>query len=122
MKKSICTFLTTVLLASSFSCLSETRPQTGFIEGSRLENISILEFSNLVSNITKLTVIFSRRVRSSQRVKIYAPQKIEEKDVYEVFINALALHGYGAVKNGNILKIVTLRRVRSMPLPVKSSR
>ncbi len=102
-------FLSTILMLSQ---------QSLAIEGERLKDISLLEFSNIISERLDVTVILSPSVKANSRAKIFVTGELSNEQLYQLFLNTLLLHDYAAINQDGIIRVVRKRKVRSMPLKV----
>ena len=69
-----------------------------------LKNADIREFVTQVSTITGKSFIIDPRVKGN--VTVISSASITAPGVYELFLSVLRVHGYAAVPNGNVIKIV----------------
>lgn len=76
----------------------------------------------LISTVSKFTgknFVIDPRVKA--KFTIVSSKPMSEKEVYEVFLSILQVHGYAAVPVGNIIKIVPQVNAKQGPLPVVRS-
>lgn len=103
----------TALLLSSIAVRAEKETKN------QLDDMTLLEFIRYVSKRLDNTVIISPRVRNSRKeTMIYTPHNLSDKELRDTFLAVLKVYGYGVVEVDGVLKIVALRSIRSMPLPV----
>ena len=69
-----------------------------------LKNADIREFVTQVSTITGKSFIIDPRVKGN--VTVISSASMTEAAVYELFLSVLRVHGYAAVPNGDVIKIV----------------
>jgi len=69
-----------------------------------LKNADIREFVTQVSTITGKSFIIDPRVKGN--VTVISSASITAPGVYELFLSVLRVHGYAAVPNGDVIKIV----------------
>ena len=69
-----------------------------------LKNADIREFVTQVSTITGKSFIIDPRVKGN--VTVVSSASMTAQGVYELFLSVLRVHGYAAVPNGDVIKIV----------------
>ena len=69
-----------------------------------LKNADIREFVTQVSTITGKSFIIDPRVKGN--VTVISSASMTASGVYELFLSVLRVHGYAAVPNGDVIKIV----------------
>ena len=69
-----------------------------------LKNADIREFVTQVSTITGKSFIIDPRVKGN--VTVISSASMTAPGVYELFLSVLRVHGYAAVPNGDVIKIV----------------
>ena len=69
-----------------------------------LKNADIREFVTQVSTITGKSFIIDPRVKGN--VTVISSASMTASGVYELFLSVLRVHGYAAVPNGDVVKIV----------------
>lgn len=82
-------------------------------------NLKDADIRALISTVSKFTgknFVIDPRVKA--KVTIVSAKTMTEKEVYEVFLSILQVHGYAAVPVGNIIKIVPQVNAKQGPLPV----
>ncbi|WP_369820529.1 hypothetical protein [Oleiphilus sp. HI0061] len=92
-----------MLLGSTF-CASAPKYST----------LDIYQLSREVSAQTGYTIIFSPRVRSQTKVSMLLSKKINPESLYSIFLSVLNVHGYAAIRDANLIKIVRERKARYM--------
>jgi general secretion pathway protein D len=76
----------------------------------------IKDFINVISEITKKTFVVDPRVRG--KVTVVSNQEMDSKQVYEVFLSILSVHGFAAIPSGVIVKIIPDNLAKSQNTPV----
>jgi general secretion pathway protein D len=66
-----------------------------------------------VAEITGETFVIDPRVKG--KMTIISPEKIDGDVLYEVFLSALQVHGYQAVKDGSVIRIVPASQAFQLP-------
>lgn len=74
-------------------------------------NVDINVFIKFISELTSKNFVIDQRVRG--KVTIISPSKISIKEAYKVFESVLEVHGYTAIKSGEVIKIVPSPDARS---------
>ena len=67
-------------------------------------NVDIIVFIKFISELTNRNFVVDQRVRG--KVTIISPSRISVKEAYKVFESVLELHGFTAVKAGEVMKII----------------
>lgn len=81
-------------------------------------NLKDAEINSLVESISVLTgknFIVDPRVKG--RVTIISAKPMDEKELYQVFLAVLAVHGFAAVPSGNVVKIVPAAGAKQESIP-----
>ncbi|MCW9004173.1 MAG: type II secretion system protein GspD, partial [Gammaproteobacteria bacterium] len=81
-----------------------------------LKEADIRALISTVSRFTGKNFIVDPRVKA--KVTVVSAKTMSEKEVYEVFLSVLQVHGYAAVPVGNIIKIVPEVNAKQGPLPL----
>jgi general secretion pathway protein D len=74
-------------------------------------NVDINIFIKFISELTSRNFVVDQRVRG--KVTIISPSKISVKEAYKVFESVLEVHGFTAIKAGEVTKIVPSPDARS---------
>jgi general secretion pathway protein D len=74
-------------------------------------NVDINVFIKFISELTSRNFVVDQRVRG--KVTIISPSRISVKEAYKVFESVLEVHGFAAVKAGDITKIIPSPDARS---------
>ncbi|UCD89894.1 MAG: type II secretion system protein GspD, partial [Desulfobacterales bacterium] len=74
-------------------------------------NVDIRVFIKFISELTEKNFVIDQRVKG--KVTIISPARISIKEAYKVFESVLEVHGYTAVKTGEVTKIVPAPDARS---------
>ncbi|MFT6909217.1 MAG: hypothetical protein ACJAS1_005933 [Oleiphilaceae bacterium] len=95
-----------------FICFS----QTSFAAKARMaENLTIFQFGKIVAEELDYAIIFSPRVRINSKVALVLSEAIELDHLYDIFLGVLNVHGYAAVKKGDLIRVVRERKARTLP-------
>lgn len=82
-------------------------------------NLKDADIRALISTVSKFTgknFVVDPRIKA--KVTVVSSKTMSEKEVYEVFLSVLQVHGFAAVPVGNIIKIVPEVNAKQGPLPV----
>ena len=99
-----------LLLGSIFSHAASPAPVT--------LNLKDADINALVESMSVLTgknFIVDPRVKG--RVTIVSSKAMDEKELYEVFLAVLGVHGFAAVPSGNVIKIVPAAGAKQESIP-----
>lgn len=99
-----------LLLGSIFSHAASPAPVT--------LNLKDADINALVESMSVLTgknFIVDPRVKG--RVTIVSSKSMDEKELYEVFLAVLGVHGFAAVPSGNVIKIVPAAGAKQESIP-----
>jgi general secretion pathway protein D len=105
------------ILAIGLLCVCTSR--VAIAAKSEFSGITLFEMGQRVSTKLGYTVLFSPRVRTGVKVKVFVPKKLNGEELYDVFLTILNVHGYAGIRNGNVLRVVRERKARSSPIPVR---
>ncbi len=86
-------------------------------------NLKDADINALVESMSVLTgknFIVDPRVKG--RVTIISAKPMDEKELYEVFLAVLAVHGFAAVPSGNVIKIVPAAGAKQENIPTVDQR
>jgi general secretion pathway protein D len=99
-----------VLLGSLLALAAQAAPVT--------LNLKDADINALVESMSVLTgknFIVDPRVKA--RVTIISSKPMDEKELYEVFLAVLGVHGFAAVPSGNVIKIVPAAGAKQESIP-----
>ena len=75
-----------------------------------LKNADIREFITQVSTITGKTFVVDPRVKGN--VTVVSDRKLDSDAVYALFLSVLRVHGFGASRTGEVVRIVQSATVK----------
>ena len=81
-----------------------------------LKNADIREFITQVSTITGKTFVVDPRVKGN--VTVVSDRKLDSDAVYALFLSVLRVHGFGASRTGEVVRIVQSATVKQSGAPV----
>lgn len=73
---------------------------------------SVIKF---IADATGKTIIINPKVRGS--VKVISNSPVNKEELYALFLSVLDVHGFTAIENGNVVRIVPNRDARSLAIP-----
>ncbi|MFK7731611.1 MAG: type II secretion system secretin GspD [Pseudomonadales bacterium] len=76
----------------------------------------INELVKFVADATGMTIVVDPKVKG--KVKVISTKSVNTEELYELFLSILEVHGFAAVKSGDVLRIVPTKDARSLPVPV----
>jgi general secretion pathway protein D len=80
-------------------------------------NVDINVFIKFMSELSGTNFVVDQRVKG--KVTIISPSKISMKEAYKVFESVLEVHGFTAVKSGEVVKIIPSPDARSKSIETK---
>jgi general secretion pathway protein D len=86
-------------------------------------NLKEVEINALVESMSTLTgknFIVDPRVKG--RVTIISAKPMDERELYEVFLSALGVHGFAAIPSGKVIKIVPVAGAKQENIPTVDQR
>ena len=81
-----------------------------------LKNADFREFITQVSTITGTTFVVDPRVKGN--VTVVSDRKLDTEAVYALFLSVLRVHGFGASRTGDVVRIVQSATVKQSGAPV----
>jgi general secretion pathway protein D len=84
-----------------------------------LQDADIQELIKFVAEATNTTIVVDPKVKG--KVKVVSSKPVNDDELYDLFLSILDVHGYTAVRNGNIIRIVPNKDARSSPVAVKDN-
>ena len=106
-----------LLMVLLWAPLSVTAEETYTLN---FKDADIKELIKFVADVTGYTVILDPRIRAN--IQVISQQPVNEQQLYDLFLSVLSAHGFAAVKNDNVLRIVSDKTVRTSPIPVVGER
>ncbi|PUA28041.1 MAG: type II secretion system protein GspD [Cellvibrio sp. 79] len=79
----------------------------------------IQEVIKFIAGATGKTIIIDPKVRGP--IKVINTKPLNAKELYELFLASLDVHGFTAVESGNIVRIVMNRDARNLPIPTENN-
>ena len=93
-------------------------PLVAFAESYTLnfKDTDIKDLVKFVADATGYTVIIDPKVKA--KINVISKDSLDEKELYNLFLKVLQVHGYAAVKNGSVLRIIPDKKARTSSVPV----
>ena len=85
-----------------------------------LKDTDIRELIQFVSDATGTTIVVDPVVKG--KVRVISSNPVSADELYELFLSVLAVHGYTAVRSGDIVRVIPAKNARSAPLDVSDDR
>jgi general secretion pathway protein D len=79
----------------------------------------IQEVIKFIAEATGKTIVIDPKVRG--QVKVISNAPVNDDELYGLFLSILDVHGFTAVENGEVVRIVPNRDARSLPIPTQQS-
>ena len=80
-------------------------------------DVDIKVFIKFISELTGKNFVVNQKVKG--KVTIISPGKVSIKEAFKVFESVLEVHGYAAVRSGEIYKVISLLSARSKNVETK---
>ncbi len=81
-----------------------------------LKDTDIQELIKFVAEVTDTTIVVDPGVKG--KVRVVSNKPIARSELYELFLSILDVHGYTAVRSGNVVRVIQTKDARSASLPV----
>ena len=110
--------LMALALAVMLPVMSWAAPQNEGAWKINMKKADIRTFIEQVSDITGYSFIVDPRVKGE--VTVVSNTEMSSDDIFDMFQSVLRIHGYAAVKTGNVVKIVPTQGAKQEDLPLSS--
>ena len=80
----------------------------------------IQELIRFVADATKKTIIIDPKVKG--KVQVVSSKPVNEKELYDLFLSILEVHGFAAIESGSVTRIIPIKNARSAPVPVSDKK
>ena len=81
-----------------------------------MKDTDIQEFIKFVADITGSTIVIDPSVKG--KVKVISSKPVSKAELYDLFLSILDVHGYTAVRSGEVIRVIPNKDARSAPVPV----
>lgn len=116
--------LLAVLVGMSGAALGQVEAQPVDASGEtrwavNFNDTDIQDVIKSIAGLTGKTFIIDPKVRGP--IKVINSKPLNAKELYELFLASLDVHGFTAVESGNIVRIVMNRDARNLPIPTENN-
>jgi general secretion pathway protein D len=85
-----------------------------------LKETDIQELIKFVAEATDTTIVVDPKVKGT--VKVVSAKPVSSSELYDLFLSILDVHGYTAVRSGNVVRVIQSKDARSSPVRVLSGK
>ena len=82
-----------------------------------LKDTDIQELIQFVAEVTDTTIVVDPSVKG--KVKVVSTKPVSSSELYELFLSILEVHGYTAVRSGDVVRVIQNKDARSAPVAVR---
>lgn len=116
--------LLATLMGMSGAALAQVEAQPVDAQGEtrwavNFNDTDIQDVIKSIAGLTGKTFIIDPKVRGP--IKVINSKPLNAKELYELFLASLDVHGFTAVESGNIVRIVMNRDARNLPIPTENN-
>ena len=83
-----------------------------------LKDTDIQKFIEYVATTTDTTIVVDPAVKG--KVKVISSKPVTKAELYDLFLSILDVHGYTAVRSGEVVRVIPNKNARSSPVDVVS--
>ena len=109
-------FLALALLGSALPLSPVTQSAWGQEYTVNLKDTDIQELIKFVADVTGSTIVVDPTVKG--KIKVVSSQPVSQGELYDLFLSILDVHGYTAVRTGNVIRVIPNKDARSSPVGV----
>ncbi|NRB41348.1 MAG: type II secretion system secretin GspD [Pseudomonadales bacterium] len=80
------------------------------------KDTDIKDLIKFVADATGYTVIIDPKVKA--KINVISSHAVNEDELYNLFLKVLQVHGYAAVRNGDVVRIIQDKKARTSSVPV----
>ncbi len=84
-----------------------------------LKETDIQELIKFVAEATNTTIVVDPKVKGT--VKVVSAKPVSSNELYDLFLSILDVHGYTAVRSGNVVRVIQSKDARSAPVRVETA-
>ena len=84
-----------------------------------LKETDIQELIKFVAEATNTTIVVDPKVKGT--VKVISSRPVSSTELYDLFLSILDVHGYTAVRSGNVVRVIQSKDARSSPVRVENN-
>lgn len=120
------TIITSLLLAALMGVSATSLAQVQAVEARgemrwsvNFNDTDIQDVIKSIAGLTGKTIIIDPKVRGP--IKVINTRPLNAKELYELFLASLDIHGFTAVESGNIVRVVMNRDARQFAIPTENN-
>ncbi len=83
------------------------------------KDTDIVEVVKFVQEVTGKPIIVDQKVRGP--IRVIANKPLNKKDLYELFLAVLDVHGFTAFESEGVVRVVVNREARNLPIPTEQN-
>ena len=83
-----------------------------------LKETDIQELIKFVAEATDTTIVVDPKVKGT--VKVVSSKPVSSTELFDLFLSILDVHGYTAVRSGNVIRVIQSKDARSAPVRVET--
>lgn len=83
-----------------------------------LKETDIQELIKFVAEATDTTIVVDPKVKGT--VRVVSAKPVSSGELYDLFLSILDVHGYTAIRSGNVVRVIQSKDARSSPVRVQS--
>ncbi len=83
------------------------------------KDTDIVDVVKFIGEVTGKTIIVDPKVRGP--IKVISNRQLNKKELYELFLAVLDIHGFTAVDSGGVVRIIANRDARNMAIPTEQN-
>ena len=106
------------VIALVVSLLLFAKPVWGQDFTVNLKDTDIQEFIEFVADVTGTTIVIDPAVKG--KVRVVSSKPVSRTELYDLFLSILDVHGYTAVRSGEVVRVIPNKNARSAPVDVIS--
>jgi len=106
------------VIALVVSLLLFAKPVWGQEFTVNLKDTDIQQFIEFVADVTGTTIVIDPAVKG--KVKVVSSKPVSRTELYDLFLSILDVHGYTAVRSGEVVRVIPNKNARSAPVDVIS--
>ncbi len=122
LRRTFGSLLLSALIGLSGTALAQVQAVEGQGEMRWSVNFNDTDIQDVIKSIAGLTgktIIIDPKVRGP--IKVINTRPLNAKELYELFLASLDVHGFTAVESGNIVRVVMNRDARQFAIPTESN-
>ncbi|HOY24440.1 MAG TPA: type II secretion system protein GspD, partial [Cellvibrio sp.] len=83
------------------------------------KDTDIVEVAKFVQEVTGKPFIVDPKVRGP--IRVIATKPLNKKDLYDLFLAVLDVHGFTAFESDGVVRIIVNREARNLPIPTEQN-